>query len=85
MLNTPLFADNATVVIGDNYAYTFLGNDVLLEADLNVTAANSCAVNVQLWACTSPFEGGVLQGVKVAEASCGVLTENKKLSETVPA
>lgn len=85
MLNTPLFADNATVVIGDNYAYTFLGNDVLLEADLNVTAANSFAVNVQLWACTSPFEGGVLQGVKVAEASCGVLTENKKLSETVPA
>ncbi len=85
MLNTPLFADHATVVIGKNYAYTFSGNDVLLEADLIVDTTNPHAVTVQLWACASPYVGGVLQGVKVAEVSCGVLSENKKLSESVPA
>ena len=74
MLTTPLIASPSSVAIGKNYAYTFLGDYVQLEADLTVSSPETSAVSLQLWACASPFTGGILQGVKVAEVLCDAMT-----------
>ena len=61
MLTTPLIASPSSVA-SKNYAYTFLGDYVQLEADLTVSSPETSAVSLQLWACASPFTGGILQG-----------------------
>ena len=85
MLTTPLFARSPSVVIGENYSYTFSSDFVQLEVDIAVSASEESAVSMQLWASPAPFQGGLLQGVKVAEVSCGTLTADTHISECAPA
>lgn len=85
MLTTPLFARSPSVVIGENYSYTFSGDYVQLEVDIAVNASEESTVSLQLWASAAPFAGGLLQGVKVAEVACGTLTGNTHISECAPA
>ena len=85
MLTTPLIASPSSVAIGKNYAYTFSGDYVQLEADLTVSSPETSAVSLQLWACASPFTGGILQGVKVAEVLCDAMTTDTHISERTQA
>ena len=85
MLTTPLFACSPSVVIGKNYSYTFSGDSVQLEVDIAVSASAESAVSLQLWASATPFEGGLLQGVKVAEVACGILSSDTHISECAKA
>ena len=85
MLTTPLFACSPSVVIGKNYSYTFSGDSVQLEVDIAVSASAESAVFLQLWASATPFEGGLLQGVKIAEVACGMLTSDTHISECAKA
>ena len=85
MLTTPLFACSPSVVIGKNYSYTFSGDSVQLEVDIAVSASAESAVSLHLWASATPFEGGLLQGVKIAEVACGMLTSDTHISECAKA
>lgn len=85
MLTTPLFARSPSVVIGESYSYTFSADSVQLEVDIAVNASEESTVSLQLWASAAPFEGGLLQGVKVAEVTCGSLTTDTHISECAQA
>ncbi|MCL2448772.1 MAG: DUF2934 domain-containing protein [Polyangiaceae bacterium] len=57
------------VRIGGNHGYRIDGDTVSLNADLWIAQDGPVRAGraLQLWACDRPYEGGVLQGVKVAE------------------
>ena len=57
--------------LGKNFGYRLDGDSVTLNADIarcNPDAAN-CNWRVQLWACRGPFQGGHIDGVKVADVA----------------
>jgi hypothetical protein len=55
--------------IGGNHGYRIDGDKVSLNAELLIACDGPVRTGweLQLWACDHPYEGGVLQGVKVAE------------------
>jgi hypothetical protein len=57
------------VRIGGNHGYRVDGDTVSLNVDLLIAHDGPVGTGwaLQLWACDHPYEGGVLQGVKVAE------------------
>jgi hypothetical protein len=57
------------VRIGGNHGYRIDGDMVSLNADLLIAHDGPVRTGwaLQLWACDHPYEGGALQGVKVAE------------------
>lgn len=64
-------AHRRAVMLGGNHGYRFDGDRVSLTAELAVLAGETAAAEqwaLQLWACETPYAGGALQGIKVAEA-----------------
>jgi len=55
--------------LGENFGYRFDGDSVTLNADIE--SCNHDALDrdwrLQLWACPQPYEGGHMQGFKVAD------------------
>lgn len=55
--------------LGANHGYSIDGDVALLHADVEVLDAPSSGHwALQLWACDSPYTGGPVSGVKIAEA-----------------
>jgi hypothetical protein len=55
--------------LGPNHGYRIEGDIARLHADVAVEETSNAQWALQLWACERPFDGGTLQGVKVAEAA----------------
>jgi DNA uptake protein ComE-like DNA-binding protein len=85
MLSSPLFSSVSALFIGANCGYEFGADQVRLNADIRVDTPAAQPVNLQLWACPAAFTGGLLQGIKVAEIDCGVLSQDTTIDQTVPA
>src|SRR5690349_765946 len=59
------------VRLGQNHGYRIDNDTVAINADLavaNEVAQSQAQWALQLWACDAPYEGGLLSGIKVAEA-----------------
>jgi hypothetical protein len=69
MQNHPHVDFEHRVRIGGNHGYRMNGDMVSLNAELLVAHDEAIGTGwaLQLWACDHPYEGGVLQGFKVAE------------------
>lgn len=85
MLSSPLFSGFSALFIGADYSYEFCTDQVRLNAEICVSTPSGQPVSLQLWACDAPFNGGLLQGIKVAEIDCGVVTGDTRIDQTVPA
>src|SRR5688572_6175138 len=58
--------------LGPNHGYRIEGDMALLHADVSVEldiVDRHAQWALQLWACDTPFDGGSLSGVKIAEAT----------------
>lgn len=69
----------AAARLGPNHGYRIEGDIALLHAEVALAERSSAQWALQLWACEQPFDGGTLQGVKVAEAALtddGVQTQH---------
>jgi DNA uptake protein ComE-like DNA-binding protein len=69
--DTHSFAQANAAKLGPNHGYRIEGDIALLHADVvaDTVSAPRSQWALQLWACESPFSGGTLQGVKIAEAA----------------
>ena len=62
----------SALALGYNHGYRLEGDRAILSAELAIDGARidgSRSWALQLWACDAPYEGGRLQGIKVAEAA----------------
>ena len=74
----PSTVDSPAICFGVSNGYTITGDQIHLSADLNILDsehATSAAWALQLWALDTPFVGGELSGVKVAEIRLDPLPE----------
>lgn len=62
--------DKHAAKLGPNHGYRIEGDTALLHADisLDIDPDRQAQWALQLWACDSPFDGGALSGLKIAEA-----------------
>jgi competence ComEA-like helix-hairpin-helix protein len=69
----------SSLSLGSNHGYRFEGDTAILNAELALADVNADTFDgahdqpapqwaLQLWACETPYQGGPLHGVKVAEA-----------------
>ena len=63
----------SSVSLGRNHGYRFDGDTAILNAELSLSSSQDQTASaqhwaLQLWACETPYEGGPLRGLKVAEA-----------------
>ena len=66
-------SSDARIALGASHGYRFEGDTAILNAELAISGPDAAvddsrAWALQLWACDTPFEGGSLDGIKVAEA-----------------
>jgi DNA uptake protein ComE-like DNA-binding protein len=66
--------ETSQAVLGQSHGYRIDGDLACLNAELALSAnTNALAAQqqwaLQLWACDQPYQGGALQGIKVAEAA----------------
>ncbi|MDB4989329.1 MAG: hypothetical protein JWN04_4507 [Myxococcaceae bacterium] len=63
---------SSSVSLGGNHGYRFEGDTAILNAELaiapHVGTQGAQHWALQLWACETPYQGGPLRGLKVAEA-----------------
>ena len=82
----PSTVDSPAICFGASNGYTITGDQIQLNADLNILDAEyaaSAAWALQLWALDTPFVSGELSGVKVAEIRLDPLPEAAPPSITV--
>ncbi|MFT3924385.1 MAG: helix-hairpin-helix domain-containing protein [Myxococcales bacterium] len=63
--------DSTPVRLGQSHGYRIENDTVAINADLTVAndvAGSQAQWALQLWACDAPYAGGLLSGIKVAEA-----------------
>lgn len=74
---TPHTVEHPYLRFNGNSGYSRRGDTVSLFADridnLDTAGTASGSLALQLWACESPYAGGGLTGLKIAEAPLGVL------------
>jgi|GEM_PF-863796 len=85
MLATALFATPATVTLGEQCGYVLYEEHIHLNAEVSVIAPSQQPVSIQLWACQQAFEGGILEGHKIASTSPTYYTESGFISEQLAA
>ena len=85
MLATALFATPATVTLGEQCGYVLYEEQIHLNAEVSVIAPSQQPVSIQLWACQQAFEGGILDGHKIASTSPTYYTESSFISEQLVA
>lgn len=85
MLATALFATPATVTLGEQCGYVLYEEQIHLNAEVSVIASSQQPVSIQLWACQQAFEGGILDGHKIASTSPTYYTESSFISEQLVA
>ncbi|MGB5062560.1 MAG: hypothetical protein WBQ37_02200 [Candidatus Competibacter sp.] len=74
----PSTVNSPAICFGASHGYAITGDQVQLSADLNILDfeyATSTAWALQLWAIETPFVGGELPGIKVAEIPLNPLPE----------
>ncbi len=74
----PSTVDSPAIHLGATQGYTITGDQIHLSADLDILDSEYAASAVwalQLWALDTPFVGGELSGVKVAEIRLDPLSE----------
>ncbi|MDB4972292.1 MAG: hypothetical protein JWN48_633 [Myxococcaceae bacterium] len=65
---------SSLVSLGENHGYRFEGDTAILNAELAIApSAHEDGLDtqrwaLQLWACETPYQGGPLRGLKIAEA-----------------
>lgn len=72
----------------DNLFYRFEGDHAQLGAQLRVNDPASVTqqrCSLQLWACPSPFEGGELNGVRIAEVPVVTQAPEATIQQAAPA
>ncbi|MDG4555100.1 MAG: hypothetical protein P9E24_12785 [Candidatus Competibacter sp.] len=82
----PSTVNSPAICLGASHGYAIAGDQIHLNADLNILDfeyATSTAWTLQLWAIDTPFVGGELPGIKVAEIILDPLPETASASITV--
>jgi hypothetical protein len=63
--------------LGQSHGYRIAGDWACLNAELALSESSEALAQqwaLQLWACDQPYQGGALQGTKIAEATLDVQT-----------
>ncbi len=78
--------NSPAICLGAAHGYTITGDQAHLSADLNILDAEhaaSTAWALQLWAIDTPFAGGELPGIKIAEIPLDPLPETASSPITI--